>query len=58
MYYFISYYKKEEYMSEGIIHNDVIKVHPFKWNGPEEAVIINWKEISKEEYELYLSRDT
>jgi len=51
-YYFISYYKEKQFISDKIFHNDVIDYHPFNWK-KNEAVLINWKKITLTEYTNY-----
>jgi hypothetical protein len=45
--------------SEKSLENDVIGIHPFEWQKqadilhPEQYVLTNWKEITKEEYNIF-----
>jgi hypothetical protein len=45
--------------SEKTIQNDVTDEHPFEWEKssnklyPKQYKLIDWREISKEEYETY-----
>lgn len=58
-YYWISV--KEKSFTGDFEYDTVIDVHPFTWRHqqrnqylPErQFLILNWKEITKEEYELY-----
>ena len=54
MHYFISYYKKEEFVRESPFHNDIIKIHPFRWqNENKELILLYWKEISNTDFDLF-----
>ena len=56
-YYFIVYMSKR--LGKQLFDSDVINEHPFEWikriqsASNSKKVLINWKEISEEEFRLY-----
>ena len=60
-YYFITYITKR--LGKQFFDNDVIDEHPFKWlkrsqsESNSKKVLVNWREISEEEFHLYNEED-
>ena len=56
-YYFITYITKR--LGKQFFDHDVIDEHPFKWlkrsqsESNPKKVLVNWREISEEEFHLY-----
>lgn len=60
-YYFVTYITKR--LGRQFFDNDVIDEHPFQWlrrsqsESNSKKVLVNWREISEEEFHLYNEED-
>ena len=60
-YYFITYITKR--LGKQFFDNTVVDEHPFRWlkrsqsESNSKKVLVNWREISEEEFRLYNEED-